>query len=224
MKAMKTKVEESQINRKLTAISKGSHSQLDRIQIPTGQWYYSEKGCEIFHYDKGVWEAYPCKDKELHMYYTHHTLKVIQDDAIPIEVSRLPDAIHIDSFNSTPSTIWNDVTSSEQIEGALLFRNKRHLQQADIEGGVSSSNIMRKIRSEHGLSTFNERIIRASQSKQWTQPMKSWTGSKRFLSHQMCTTLLSQESSPKRTIRACLKTPPNEHPQAVWQIIQYGKP
>ena len=37
MKAMKTKVEESQINRKLTAISKGSHSQLDRIQIPTGQ-------------------------------------------------------------------------------------------------------------------------------------------------------------------------------------------
>ena len=54
-------------------------------------------------------------------------LKVIQDDAIPIEVSRLPDAIHIDSFNSTPSTIWDDVTSSEHIKGALLFRNKRHL-------------------------------------------------------------------------------------------------
>ena len=160
MNTMKKRVDESQINRKLTAITKGQHSQLDLIQIPTGEWYYSEQGNEIFHYDKGVWEAYPCKDKESHLYYTHHTLKVITEDATPISVTKYPEHIRIDTFHDKPTTIWKDITSAEEVETYLLLRNKRHLQQADIEGGVSSSNIMRKIRSEHGLSEFNERILR----------------------------------------------------------------
>jgi hypothetical protein len=59
MNDMKRKVKESQVNNKLRAVLKGTHSQLDRIQIPTGDWYHSEKECEIFHYNHGVWEAYP---------------------------------------------------------------------------------------------------------------------------------------------------------------------
>jgi hypothetical protein len=35
----------------------GTHSQLDRIQIPTNEWYYSAKEAELYRYDNGVWEA-----------------------------------------------------------------------------------------------------------------------------------------------------------------------
>ena len=43
MNIMKKRVDESQINRKLTAITEGQHSQLDDlIQIPNREWYYTQ--------------------------------------------------------------------------------------------------------------------------------------------------------------------------------------
>jgi hypothetical protein len=55
--------------------------------------------------------------------------------------------------------MWRDVTDSGEIKRLLLARNKRHLQQADIEGGTSSTPIMKLVRSEHGLSSFNDQIL-----------------------------------------------------------------
>ncbi|KAL7503770.1 hypothetical protein ACHAXN_002965 [Cyclotella atomus] len=55
--------------------------------------------------------------------------------------------------------MWRDVTDSGEIKRLLLARNKRHLQQADIEGGTSSTPTMKLVRSEHGLSSFNDQIL-----------------------------------------------------------------
>eukprot|EP00956_Cyclotella_meneghiniana_P033708 scaffold98469_cov63-Cyclotella_meneghiniana.AAC.5 len=82
MKSMKRTVEERQTNRKLSAVTKGTHSQLDRIQIPTRSWYHSAKATELYHYDNGVWEAYPNLKPYDNRYFTHHTLKVIPPDAV----------------------------------------------------------------------------------------------------------------------------------------------
>lgn len=159
MNAMKRTVEERSINRKLSAISKGTHSQLDRIQIPAHNWYYSEKESELYHYDKGVWEAYPRHDQYNDKYFTHHTLKVVPPDAVPIEVLQTDDFIEIASFIQSETPMWLDVTDSDEIKKLLLARNKRHLQQADIEGGTSSTPIMKQVRSDHGLSEFNDQIL-----------------------------------------------------------------
>ncbi len=86
------------MNRKLSAVIKGTHRQLDRIQIPTGDWYYSDKSNEIYHYDMGVWEAYPRKEPRPHEYFRHHTLKVVPDDAVPISVIIHDECIVIDEF------------------------------------------------------------------------------------------------------------------------------
>ena len=165
MEHMKKTTIERQINRKLTAVTKGTHRQLDRIQIPTGDWYFSESSREIFHYDSGVWEAYPEQAQRLQRadqptrYCTHHTLKVIPDDACPIKVDVTPTHISILEMLPRPDTIWKDVTNISEIEQYLILRNKRHLQQVDIEGGTSASDVMMKVRAEHGLSQFNEDII-----------------------------------------------------------------
>ncbi|KAL3777849.1 hypothetical protein ACHAWO_012168 [Cyclotella atomus] len=159
MNAMKKTVEDRQINRKLSAVTKGTHSQLDRIQIPTNEWYYSAKEAELYRYDNGVWEAYPRHNRYHDKYLTHHTLKVIPPDAVPVEVAKTREYIEITSFIITNEPMWRDVTDSEEIKRLLLARNKRHLQQADIEGGTSSTPIMKLVRSEHGLSTFNDQIL-----------------------------------------------------------------
>ena len=42
------------INRKLGAITKGRFSQaLDRIEVPTHDWFHSKKNDKIYHYDDG---------------------------------------------------------------------------------------------------------------------------------------------------------------------------
>jgi hypothetical protein len=128
MKNMKKRVEENQINNKLRAAIKGTHSQLDRIQVPTGDWYYSEKEGELFHYDHGVWEAYPRQPKHRHRFFSHHTLKVIPSDAVPITVQIYDDHIDIDTFLDDSQPMWRDVTKTDEIADLLICRNKRHLQ------------------------------------------------------------------------------------------------
>ena len=91
-------------------------------------------------------------------YFTHHTLKVVPPDAVPIEVLQTDDFIEIASFIQSETPMWLDVTNSDEIKKLLLARNKRHLQQADIEGGTSSTPIMKQVRSDHGLSEFNNHI------------------------------------------------------------------
>lgn len=117
MNAMKQTVEERQItNRKLTTITKGRHSQLDCIQIPTDSWYYSEKESEIYHYDKGVWEAYPRIDEESNTYFTHHTIKVVPPDAIPVEVQLSDKSIRIISHLPKDNPMWTEITDSDEIK------------------------------------------------------------------------------------------------------------
>jgi hypothetical protein len=76
MNAMKKTVENRQINRKLSAVTNGTHSQLDRIQIPTNKWYYSAKEAELYRYDNSVWEAYPRHSHHHDKYFTHHSISL----------------------------------------------------------------------------------------------------------------------------------------------------
>ena len=39
---------ERAVNRKLSAVTKGRHSALDRIQIPSHEWYFSKKSNEVY--------------------------------------------------------------------------------------------------------------------------------------------------------------------------------
>ncbi|KAL7524524.1 hypothetical protein ACHAWF_002609, partial [Thalassiosira exigua] len=44
------------VNRKLTAVMKGKRGELDRIEVATHDWFFSEKAREIYHYDAHIWE------------------------------------------------------------------------------------------------------------------------------------------------------------------------
>ena len=76
------------LNRKLTAIIKGSRGVLDKITVPTHDWFYSSTMNELYHYDRGVFEAYPSFDATT--FSTHHTIKVLPEDADVVSVTKLP--------------------------------------------------------------------------------------------------------------------------------------
>ena len=146
-------------NRRLTLLTKGTRGILDRIQIPTHDWFYSPRYDELYHYDDGVFEAYPSKGDE--SFFTHHTLKVLPDDVELVEVEQddETDSIYVTQFLPGPDTIWEDVTSQDLIEQHLLRRNKRHLEQTFREQGISTHPLFQDIRAQHGINPLTADLL-----------------------------------------------------------------
>eukprot|EP01082_Thalassiosira_pseudonana_P012463 g11074.t1 g11074 contig5:6529-7404(+) len=86
MKDMIRKTEERRVNRKLTTVIKGGHTGMNRVQVPLNEWYVSEHSHELYHYNHGCFEAYPLDTDGL--YFPHHTLKVLPDDASRLKLLR----------------------------------------------------------------------------------------------------------------------------------------
>ena len=156
---MKRTVRENATNRKLSIILKGRRGTLDRIQVPTGQWYYSFSKQEIYHYDRGTFEAYPAHSPTL--FHRHHTIKVPAPDAHPARVQ--PDESdsfwHLVSFEEDRGIEWIDVTSQRDIEQELLTRNERHLRQTELEGGISTHSPLTEMRDNHGYNKYTHSIL-----------------------------------------------------------------
>jgi hypothetical protein len=72
--------------------------------------------------------------------------------------------------------MWKDVTTPAELERILLWRNKRHLQQVDREGGISSSDAMRRVCADYGLSELNDNILagKTLENLQTTEEMLDW--------------------------------------------------
>ena len=74
------------VNRKLKAVTKGRQLTLDRVQVPTHEWYHSRKGKELYRYDQGNFEAYPAMHGVQGKYLPNHVTKVLPKDALMAEV------------------------------------------------------------------------------------------------------------------------------------------
>ena len=98
------------VNWKLTCILKSRSGAIDRIEIPTHEWFYSERSNELYHYDKGNFESYP--HKENGKYHLHHTLKVPDNDIVQCEVEHCGEGIRLIEayqwfYSVSKDTIYN---------------------------------------------------------------------------------------------------------------------
>jgi len=154
---MRRTARDNAINRKLGALTKGRRGVLDRIQIPTHDWFFSPSKQELYHYDRGVFEAYPSTGHGT--FFAHHTLKVLATDVTLVQVA-LDDTNcwTITDTLPTPQSYWRDITSQEQIEQHLLERNQRHLEQTAREGGISTKPPLTHLRLNNGYNAMSEKI------------------------------------------------------------------
>ena len=81
LKRMTEVAESRATNRKLSAITKGCHRQLDSVKTSSHDWFYSAKANELYHYVSGTFEAHPSMNNQHPQFFSHHTLKVIPPDA-----------------------------------------------------------------------------------------------------------------------------------------------
>jgi len=71
----------------LGAITKGRFLQaLDRIEVPTHDWFHTKKSNEIYHYEDGNFKAYPSTGEGA--FHAHHSLKVLPVYATQILVRK----------------------------------------------------------------------------------------------------------------------------------------
>ena len=146
------------MNRKLTSAIKGSRQGLNRIEIPTHEWYYSEKEEEIYRYDDGVFEAHSAMNSETGRYYPHHHLKVLPPDATTAEVEVREECIALLTIYPK-SNFWTEITDQKEIERLIMARNKRHLQQVSKEQGLSHHPIMKDIMENCGDNGTADEIL-----------------------------------------------------------------
>ncbi|KAL7502579.1 hypothetical protein ACHAXN_000520, partial [Cyclotella atomus] len=153
---------EREVNRKLSAITKGPRQSLDWIEVPTGVWYYSHSKKEIYRYHQGVFEAYSPWSPTRHLiptspwkFYKHHHLKVPPEDIVEAQIEEREEFIALTAVFH-PSQIWRTVTDTKEIEQLLLERNKRHLQQSDIEEGRVHNPNIQKLLANHGTDLLQE--------------------------------------------------------------------
>ena len=146
MKEMIRRVEERTVNHKLLAITKDTHRQLDRIQIPNHNWFHLPKSRELFHYDDGVFEAYPATNTST--FFKHHTIKVLPKDGIKVEVTVGETEIVIQSYLPTnwfhreaASQIYNHVSPGRVNTHSHLEANSYASEstEADLPEGVTPS-------------------------------------------------------------------------------------
>lgn len=176
LKRMITTAKDRAMNRKLTMVTKGPRGALDRIQIPSHDWFFSPKHDELYHYDKGVFEAYPsCGDSR---FFLHHTLKVLPTDAqlVVVEKDEHTQRWIITDTLPPPESFWIDITSQEEIESHLLERNKRHLEQTSREEGTSTAPIMEDLRQNHGINPLTSDLLDGTfdTSLELTPPMAAF--------------------------------------------------
>lgn len=163
MNAMIKTTKENAVNRKLSLITKGRRGVLDRIQIPTHTWLFSSTKQELYHYDDGVFEAYPASDDGT--FHRHHTLKIPASDVVlvQVDVDKETHRWRITETLPTPQSMWVDITSQTEIEQALLRRNKRHLQQTAREGGISTRLPMTALRQNYGYNDLATKVLEGTQ-------------------------------------------------------------
>ena len=82
--------ESRSINRKLTAVTKGtSESSLNRIEVAHHECYLSEQTNDLLHHEDGNFAAHP--KAEDGQYHAHHSQKILPKDAEPVEVLKEKD-------------------------------------------------------------------------------------------------------------------------------------
>ena len=162
LKHMIRTTKDNAVNRKLRLVTKGAQGILDRIQIPAHDWFYSPKYDKLYHYDEGVFEAYPSAGDS--SFFTHHTLKVLAPDAVLVRVGRTqaPPRWKVITTLPRPENLWIDITAQEEIEDHLIRWNKRHLEQTSREQGISTTPLLADIRAMNGINPLTSDILDGS--------------------------------------------------------------
>jgi len=144
LKDMMRIAESRAVNRKLTGILKPRSGAIDRIQIPTTSWLYSERAREIYHYDQGNFESHP--QVEDYIFYGHHSLKVPPQDAVQCSVVKEGDKFRMEYvfrwfYSYERDTLYRRVSdklveSYHRRQGGVFTVHKQASMPADAYGAV----------------------------------------------------------------------------------------
>ena len=159
LRKMRSQITKSAVNRKLTAITKGQRGALKMIQIPTHDWFYSESQRELYHYNSGVFDAFP--EAMAAQFFTHSSRKVLPEDiqAVIVDKDSTGKYWNIMNIVPMPCPLWREITAADEIETHLLLRNQMHLEQTDREKGVSTAPPLTNLRESHGFNDLSSRIL-----------------------------------------------------------------
>ena len=120
-------------------------------------WYYSFTTNKLYHNSGDGVEVYRHDNDDL---FRPDRPSPVPIDAMTALVSAIDLGEYVlDEVLQIPAEVWSDVTSQTTIETGLLERNKRHLQQTEIEGGTNTGPVMSELKKDMGLSHATDLLL-----------------------------------------------------------------
>ena len=138
---------------------------MDKVEVPTHEWFLSPAQSEIYQYELGNFKAFPAAES-LWSFHPHHTLKVLPKDVVLVRVgySREYDRYLVLEVLPRPQSSWKTITKASDVEELLITRNKRHLQQICVEGGSSAEPPMSDFLGDKGLGRHSRKLLNGEYS------------------------------------------------------------
>ena len=183
LKTMIKNLHDKRMHAKLTRITnKGQRHGLDFIEIPTGEWYYSVEKNELYHFTKGVFETHQAHPRQPRQFIHHHTLKVINDDAMQVTMHPwtnrgCPKGYRMKNGLPIGPIEWKKISDKEEMEKLLMERNKRHLQQMAMENTPPSTKNTKEAIKFDGTDEKGDRILRnevTTELDQFPRVIRTW--------------------------------------------------
>lgn len=116
----------------MMAAIKDIQTDLNSIEVPTCEWFYSTWERELYHYNEGVFEAHSAMEGYDNFFHKHHHLKVFPPDAMAVEVDICKELIAFLTIYPQEA-FWTEITNQKEIE--------RLLHHTYWEGGFSHHHI-----------------------------------------------------------------------------------
>ncbi|EED87047.1 predicted protein [Thalassiosira pseudonana CCMP1335] len=159
---------------------KYNRTNLDHVEVPMEQWYYSFQQDELYEFDNGIFRAHTRIAEDL--FDTHAVSKVLPADAKVVEIAVEDEGMRVLTPSPSSAPRWTTISKASEMEHWLLRRNKRHLQQMYLEESPPTLPSFTAIMGEHGTSEAVDTILEGEfdidgtglppQMKQWLKSMQ----------------------------------------------------
>eukprot|EP01082_Thalassiosira_pseudonana_P014896 g13554.t1 g13554 contig8:946492-947667(+) len=180
LRRLVTATKSKALHRKLTAILTPERTNLDHVDVPLEQWYYSPSQDEVYEFDNGIFRAHTRIAEDL--FATHAVSKILPADATVVETAVGNEGVRMLTPSLSSAPRWKKITKASEMEDWLLRRNKRHLQQMYLEESPPTHQSFTTITGHHGTSETVDAILEGDynidgtdlplQMKQWLKTMQ----------------------------------------------------
>ena len=182
--ALRQILHENQVRRPFRRL-KGLKSEIQsgalaKVKIPRHEWYFHPPSDTLNHYVRVAFYAHSrveTLDGDHAPFRIERTRRPLSSSGVEVATVRRDGSVLEITATSRETTVWREVTDSEEVENLLLERNAEHLRQCTIDGTPFARSPLNSTFGLYGTSPNADALLEGNlddESLPLTDEAKTW--------------------------------------------------